>query len=191
MFKTQFIKWNKNVFFTFFLKKKDLILKCKELIFNSKYDQALQVCSSIMKIKERGGLRSDVLLEAYSLRGLCFMHKNEYQNAFMDFNEVLKYSPQDMIHLELKGDCFIQMNKIEEGLQIYSQILYVNENVQVYQKRAQVYFQRNEMEKAKMDFEKILKKNGQHKDALVQLAQCCLHLDQLEEAKEYYKVRRE
>jgi tetratricopeptide (TPR) repeat protein len=154
------------------------------------------VCTNQLN-KEQDGIMSDTL-QLFSMRSLCFMHKNEYQKALEDLNQVMNYSPQDLNHLEWKGgrksrffkrrDCLIQLNRVEEGLQVYSQILFVNEDWRVYLKRAQVYVEQKEWEKSVKDYEVVLRKNGQCQEAWIGLADSFLHLDNYEEARKCYQV---
>eukprot|EP01080_Neovahlkampfia_damariscottae_P002627 gene2627-3824_t len=166
----------------------NLILKCEHSISKSNYEDGIKYSNRILKLFNEKDIMSNEIIRGYSLRGTCLMEKGDFKNAIKDFNKITKYIPNDLYHLELKGDCLIKLNEFEEGMKLYDQIIYVNNDLNIIYKRGKLYFHLQNFEKALDDFEFILSKNNDYYfDSLIGCAECCIQLNKLKESKEYYK----
>jgi tetratricopeptide (TPR) repeat protein len=113
---------------------------------------------------------TEILADAYYIRGLLFDAENEYAQSLAAYNETIRFVPDHRYALVRRGDANSQVGNYEQAIADYKSAnlngAELNQNlISVYMARGNKYGMNNEYAKAAEDFAKVLEINPNHNGA--------------------------
>lgn len=102
----------------------------------------------------------------YMLRGSLYKQDKDYINALKDYNEALKYSPNQIIILKNLRDLHIDMEDYDKALNLANNIIKLEPKlVDNFMSRAKIYFYLSEYKKAIADYTNAIILNPKNPEA--------------------------
>jgi len=146
-----------------------LLYGCGDSKKNEYYDNALKSMEA-GDYEEAVGLLQDSieaearLPESYRAQGLSYMKMGDYASAIASFSRSVNslegsnpdFKKDVMYYL---AEARISYGQIEEAIDVYTDILKLNEDVQSFILRGKLYLEKEDNDKAKEDFSKALEKS--------------------------------
>lgn len=125
-----------------------------EAMKSEDYTGAVQLFDDLIEAEYR-------LPEAYRSTGLAYMKKKEYPEAIAAFSRSLLYMEEPDIPFEKDAMFYLaearmQYGEIEKAVQVYTDILKIEENAEAFFLRGKGYFALGDYERAKKDFDRAL-----------------------------------
>lgn len=159
--------------------KRDILYyKATALYRAENYDDTIAVCSSILENNPEG--------DAYYLRGACYMEKDEYDQAKLDFDCAVKYAPKDYdLYLNIYS-CYLEKSRSADGYTYLNQALSIQDSSEEasYQK-ARIYFFLEDYEQAKTYLDGLVEKKNQ--EAMELMGKVYLELGDTTHARKCYQ----
>ena len=84
------------------------IIKCRELVLNKDYDSAIEQLNKVIEIDEK-------YLEAYTLRGNCYLALKKNDEAIKDFSKAIEIDPNNRGALLNRGLAYKAMGKLPQA----------------------------------------------------------------------------
>lgn len=142
------------------------------------YDGAIEVLNGMIAENPEG--------DSYYLRGACYMAKDEYDQAKVDFDCAVKYSPKDYeLYLNIYN-CYLEKSRSADGYPYLNQALSIQDSSEEasYQK-ARIYFFLEDYDQAKACLDGLTEKKNQ--DAMELMGKVYLELADITHARKCYQ----
>ena len=152
--------------------------KASALYKAEKYDDTITVCSEMINSAPEG--------DAYYLRGACFMAREEYDQAKVDFDNAVKCSPGDYdLYLNIYG-CYLEKNRSADGDVYLKKALSIQDSSKEanYQK-ARIYFYLEDYDRAKSYLDGLVEEKNQ--EAMELMGQIYLAMEDTIHARKIYE----
>ena len=136
-----------------------LFIEGKSLELRGKYDEAFRNYQACLQYEKTGGIY-------FSIAKVNLM-RGKYQDAIIEINNALKYDPDNIEFLTLKGSIYQYFQKLDKAINIFGEILAKNpENLGALYSMARCYQDLNDPQKALPYYEKITDLYGFDQDVL-------------------------
>lgn len=142
------------------------------------YDDTITVCNNMIAANPEG--------DAYYLRGACYMEKGEYDQAKVDFDFAVRYSPKDYdLYLNIYS-CYLDQSRSADGYTYLNQALSIQDSSEEasYQK-ARIYFFLEDYEQAKTCLDALVEKKN--RKAMELMGKVYMELDDITHARKCYQ----
>lgn len=116
------------------------------------YDQALALTS-----RENGERTPADLMRVLRYRGLALLRDGEYVQALEDFNQILRYQPQDTFTLNQRGLAYYKLGNYPLALSDFAEVLRLNpQHAEAVYNRGCVYLDEGSLDQAMADFNRAI-----------------------------------
>lgn len=127
--------------------------KAWKLILEKQFDEAIEICDSIIT-------KDEFFAKAYAYRAKAYYEVNEPLSAFEDINEAVDLDPTLAIAWHIRGQINVTYFKFNEGIDDYTKAIELKPDWESpYISRGTAYFDNGYFSKATVDYNKALSIN--------------------------------
>jgi tetratricopeptide (TPR) repeat protein len=115
--------------------------------------------SSIIAISEKAIKLKEYDFDIYSNLGDAYIRIGNYKKAFINYQEAMKINPRHIIVFNKLAQCQIKINKIDDAIISYEQIIVLDTNTYNLKILGDLYNSKNNKSEAVKNYKKFLKSN--------------------------------
>jgi|GEM_PF-4201287 len=149
-------------------------------LFNGEYLLAAEIYLTMLDILDR-------YKNAAMMGGLCLNHQKRYPESEKIFEEILAIDSSDRKAMEALGAAYAEQNKFGGASKTYSRLKEIAPNdIDVLYNYSKILFSQKDYEQAACCLREILEKDKDFSEGWLKLGDCCLSLEQFNEAEDAY-----
>jgi len=128
-------------------------------------DKTIAEYTEALNRSPNDALAKSKLSVVYYIRGVTFSAKGEHARAIADYNDAIKYGPNNLHAFNKRGQAYLDNNDFDKAIADFEELIRLDPNYNMagskladaYCKRGMAYYNKGDYVRASDDFEKALK----------------------------------
>ena len=137
------------------IEKECLRQKAEQLFQQKKWDECIPVLTEHIALEADSQLKSEV----FSMRGVAYNNKGNYDRAIADFNEASRLNPNDARVFHVRGVAYYNKSNYDRAIEDFNEALRLNlDDVNdTFSYRGAAYCKKGDYDRAIEDFNEVLR----------------------------------